>query len=179
MIRSDRGEQKIKLSLAPGGVVANGNDLDGTPGEKGDVGAPEPGTVVESATVKLVDEATGNVQVTLPGGVPGVVTAAQMSDHPLTGAGLSQAFAPGDEIGPLVALEAKPRRSILSRKASPLRLLAGERFQKTSAAWLSEPSIRVTSRPQPLTPEFSSDSLAVSPVLHLLAAHRRPSRWWR
>jgi len=125
VIRSDRGEQKIKLSLAPGGTVANGNDLDGTPGEKGDVGAPEPGTIVESATVKRVDEATGNVQVTLPGGVPGVVTAAQMSDHPLTGAGLSQAFAPGDEIGPLVALEAKPRRSILSRKASLVEAARG------------------------------------------------------
>ena len=120
VIRSDGGERKIKLSLAPGGVAASreGNEKENGAGEKEDVGAPEPGTVVETAIVKRVDEATGNVQVTLPGGVPGVVTAAQMSDHPFTGPGLARAFAPGDEIGPLVALEAKPRRSILSRKTS-------------------------------------------------------------
>ena len=118
VIRSDGGERKIKLSLAPGGVAASRDEKENGAGEKEDVGAPEPGTVVETAIVKRVDEATGNVQVTLPGGVPGVVTAAQMSDHPFTGPGLTRAFAPGDEIGPLVALEAKPRRSILSRKTS-------------------------------------------------------------
>jgi rRNA biogenesis protein RRP5 len=77
-----RNDGKIKLSLAPGGAVRV-QDVD--MGERSDVNAPPPGTVIEEAVVKRVDETTGNVQVTLPGNVPGVVTAAQMSDHPLTG----------------------------------------------------------------------------------------------
>ena len=88
VIRADEqrnGSTKIKLSLAPGGGVATGGgDENGAGGERADVNAPPPGTVIEEAKVKRVDETTGNVQVTLPGGVPGVVTAAQMSDHPLT-----------------------------------------------------------------------------------------------
>jgi rRNA biogenesis protein RRP5 len=125
VVRADRG--KLKLSLAPGGVVAagmrGGGEADGGGGgigggERADVGAPPPGTVIEEALVRRVDETTGNVQVTLPGGVPGVVTAAQMSDHPMTGAALSSMYRAGDVIGPLVALEAKPRRSVLSRKLS-------------------------------------------------------------
>jgi len=87
-----------------GGGDADADTGEGGEGERSDVGAPPPGTVIESgAVVKRVDETTGNVQVTLPGGIPGVVTAAQMSDHPLTGAALAAALKPGDAIGPLVA----------------------------------------------------------------------------
>ena len=179
MIRSDRGEQKIKLSLAPGGAVATGNDLDGTPGEKGDVGAPEPGTVVESATVKRVDEATGNVQVTLPGGVPGVVTAAQMSDHPLTGAGLSRRSRRVTRSARSWRWRRNPVARSSHEKRPSWEAARGGTLPEDISGVVVGAIYPVTSRPQPLTPEFSSDSLAVSPVLHPLAAHRRPSRWRR
>ena len=124
VIRADNGPGKLKLSLAPGGsgdgVVLHDDEGGGGGGGSrlDDVGAPPPGTIIESAVVKRVDADTGNVLVTLPGGVPGVITAAHVSDHPVTGAALVATYAPDDAIGPLVALEAKPRRSILSRKTS-------------------------------------------------------------
>ena len=125
VVRADAGEGKVKLSLVGDAAGFSRDDFgrgEGAVGEGecfgGDVGAPAPGTIVESAVVKRVDESTGNVRVTLPGGVPGVIPPAQMSDHPASGAALAAALRKGDVVGPLVALEAKPRRSVLSRKAT-------------------------------------------------------------
>ena len=114
VIRADAGEGKVRLSLVGDGASFS-RDVDGAGDADefggGDVGAPAPGTIIESAVVKRVDESTGNVRVTLPGGVPGVIAPAQMSDHPASGAALVAALRKGDVVGPLVALEAKPRRS--------------------------------------------------------------------
>ena len=83
----------------------------------GDAGAPAPGTIIESAVVKrgrIHRERSRDAS----GGVPGVIAPAQMSDHPASGAALVAALRKGDVVGPLVALEAKPRRCVLSRKAT-------------------------------------------------------------
>ena len=65
------------------------------------------------------------------GGVPGVIAPAQMSDHPASGAALVAALRKGDVVGPLVALEAKPRRSVLSRKATLVDARAREHYPPT------------------------------------------------
>ena len=80
-----------------------------------------PGTIVEKAVVMHVVAHSGNVEVvfkTEKGNAPGVVSLAHLSDHPLTAQGLSAVLNPGDEIGPLVVLESKPTRAVMSRKIS-------------------------------------------------------------
>ena len=80
-----------------------------------------PGTIVENAVVMHVVAHSGNVEVvfkTEKGNAPGVVSLAHLSDHPLTAQGLSAVLNPGDEIGPLVVLESKPTRAVMSRKIS-------------------------------------------------------------
>ena len=96
VIRADAGEGKVRLSLVGDGASFTrdkSEDADELGG--GDAGAPAPGTIIESAVVKRVDESTGNVRVTLPGGVPGVIAPAQMSDHPASGAALVAALRKG------------------------------------------------------------------------------------
>ena len=73
VIRADAGEGKVRLSLVGDGTSFS-RDVDGAGDADefggGDVGAPAPGTIIESAVVKRVDESTGNVRVTLPGACP-------------------------------------------------------------------------------------------------------------
>ena len=81
----------------------------------------QPGLIVDTAVVTHVNPHTGNIEVvfsTEKGNVPGIVAAAHLSDHPLTAQGLSSTLNPGDEIGPLVVLEGKPTRAVMSRKIS-------------------------------------------------------------
>ena len=80
-----------------------------------------PGVVVDKAVVTHVAAHSGNIEVvfsTEKGNMPGIVAMAHLSDHPLTAQGLSATLSPGDEIGPLVVLEGKPTRAVMSRKLS-------------------------------------------------------------
>ena len=109
---------RLRLSLAAGvaleaktpGLMINASAADLTPG-----------IIVETAVVTHVSAQTGNVEVVFTaekGNVPGIIALAHLSDHPLTATGLSSVLNPGDKIGPLVVLEGKPTRAVLSRKLS-------------------------------------------------------------
>ena len=108
---------RLRLSLASGD--ADGNSASMIINASAD--ALKPGHVVEKAVVTHVASGTGNVEVVFSmeeGNIPGVVPLAHLSDHPLTAQGLSAVLNPGDEIGPLVVLEGKSTRAVMSRKLS-------------------------------------------------------------
>lgn len=92
-----------------------------------------PGFIVDKAVVTHIAAHSGNVEIvcsTEKGNLPGIVTMAHLSDHPLTAQGLSATLNPGDEIGPLVVLEGKPTRAVMSRKLS---LVESARISKLPA----------------------------------------------
>ena len=108
---------RLRLSLASGD--ADGNSASMIINASAD--ALKPGHIVEKAVVTHVASGTGNVEVVFSteiGNIPGVVPLAHLSDHPLTAQGLSAVLNPGDEIGPLVVLEGKSTRAVMSRKLS-------------------------------------------------------------
>ena len=116
IVSADSGG-RLRLSLASG----DGDAAPGAMSINASASDLKPGLIVEKAVVTHVAQHTGNVEVvftTEKGNVPGVIALAHLSDHPLTAEGLSAALTPGDEIGPLIILESKPSRALMSRKIS-------------------------------------------------------------